>query len=414
MIDSLKKLIAIPSITDAPAEENMPFGRNVHDALIYMLDFCKGRGFRTKNCGDYLGWAEIGQGEELMGILCHLDVVPAGEGWEHDPFAGEIVDGKIYGRGVMDDKGPVMAAVFAMKDVLDSGKKLNKRVRIIFGCQEETGDWVDMDYYKEHEEIPSFGFTPDADFPAIYGEKGILMVRLSMEASKSGFVKVSGGDAPNMVADWAKGSLTDGTVLQEAGKAAHGSTPEEGENAISKLMEKAAVHDCPFAQFYMEKIGWCLDGSNIGIGLYDEASGSLSFSVGRIGMNDEMLSLEADIRYPVTYSGEEVLDRMEKAAAPYGVKVETITSMDPVYMDKDGEIIGKLMSAYAEVTGDKREAQVMGGGTYARAMAGIVAFGSVFPGRECTEHQKDEWIYVEDLEKAREIYRLAIEKLACE
>ena len=187
MIDALRKLIAIPSITDATAEEGKPFGKNVNDALVYMLNFCQDLGFRTKNCGNYLGFAEIGQGEELMGILCHLDVVPTGEGWQHDPFGGEVVDGRIYGRGAMDDKGPAMAAVYAMKDILDSGRKLNKRVRIIFGCQEETGDWVDMEYYKEHEEIPSFGFTPDADFPAIYGEKGILMVRLSMEASKSGF-----------------------------------------------------------------------------------------------------------------------------------------------------------------------------------------------------------------------------------
>ena len=414
MIDALRKLIAIPSITDATAEEGKPFGKNVNDALVYMLNFCQDLGFRTKNCGNYLGFAEIGQGEELMGILCHLDVVPTGEGWQHDPFGGEVVDGRIYGRGAMDDKGPAMAAVYAMKDILDSGRKLNKRVRIIFGCQEETGDWVDMEYYKEHEEIPSFGFTPDADFPAIYGEKGILMVRLSMEASKSGFVKISGGEAPNMVADWAKGTLADGTVLAEKGRAAHGSTPEEGENAISKLMEKAADFDCPFAKFYMEKIGWCLDGSNIGIGLCDEASGTLTFNAGRIGLTDDRLFLEADIRYPVTYSEEEVLDRMEKAVSSHGVKINVITSMDPVYMDKDGEVIKKLMSAYKEVTGDETQPQVMGGGTYARSMDNIVAFGPVFPGRDCTEHKKDEWIYVEDQEKAREIYKLAIEKLACE
>ncbi len=414
MIDALKKLIAIPSITGAAAEEGMPFGKDVHDALIYMLDFCKSLGFRTKNCGDYLGWAEIGQGEELMGILCHLDVVPTGDGWRHDPFGGEIVDGRIYGRGVMDDKGPAMAAVFAMKDILDSDRKLNKRIRIIFGCQEETGDWVDMEYYKDHEEIPSFGFTPDADFPAIYGEKGILMARLSTEAAGSGFAEISGGEAPNMVADWAKAVLADGTILAETGRAAHGSTPEEGENAITKLMEKAAGFDCPFARFYMEKIGWCLDGSHIGIGLSDEASGGLTFNVGRIGIEGGMLFLEADIRYPVTYSVEEVLDCMEKALSSHDVALNVITSMDPVYMDRDGEVITKLMEAYREVTGDKTQPQVMGGGTYARAMKNIVAFGPVFPGRACTEHKKDEWIYVEDLEKAREIYRQAIEKLTSE
>ena len=167
MIDKVKELIAIPSITGAVNEDGKPFGSSVNNALKYMLDLCSSFGFKTKNCDDYLGWAEIGSGKELMGILCHLDVVPTGEGWEHDPFAGEIINGRIYGRGVMDDKGPAMSAVYAMKDILDKEKKLNKRVRIIFGCQEETGDWVDMEYYKEHEEIPTFGFTPDADFPAI-------------------------------------------------------------------------------------------------------------------------------------------------------------------------------------------------------------------------------------------------------
>lgn len=413
MIEALRQLIAIPSITGAPAEEGAPFGKDVHDALIYMLEFCKAQGFRTKNCGDYLGYAEIGQGEELMGILCHLDVVPTGDGWHHDPFGGEIADGKIYGRGVMDDKGPAMAAVFAMKDILDSGRTLNKRVRIIFGCQEETGDWTDMDYYKAHEEIPSFGFTPDADFPAIYGEKGILMVRLSMDPSKSGFAQLSGGEAPNMVADWAKGTLPDGSQLSERGKAAHGSTPEEGENAITKLMEKAAIRGSAFARFYMEKIGWRLDGSGIGIGISDEASGPLTFNVGRVEMAEGKLSLEVDIRYPVTFSGEETAGRLQAAAAPYGVTAEVMTAMDPVYMDKDGPVIRALMDSYYQVTGDTSPPQVMGGGTYARAMAGIVAFGPVFPGRDCTEHKRDEWIYVEDLEKAREIYRLAIEKLAC-
>lgn len=406
MIESLQKLIAIPSVTGSP---------EVFDALDYALECCRSLGFRTKNVDGRLGYGEIGEGEELMGILCHLDVVPAGEGWTYAPFGGTVTeDGRIYGRGAMDDKGPAMAAVYAMKDVLESGKKLNKRVRVIFGVMEEGGEWADMDYYKEHEEIPSFGFTPDADFPAMYAEKGILMADLLMDEAKAGFAEIAGGDAPNMVAAWARGKLLDGSSFDERGTAAHGSTPEEGENAITKLMEKAADCGCYFAKVYMDKIGWCLDGSRCGIGLSDEASGGLTFNAGKIFMDGNKVRLSVDIRYPVTFAEEDVVAMLREKLTGTGLSVEVQSAMKPVYMDQNGPVISKLMEAYREVTGDDTPAQLMGGGTYARAMDNVVAFGPVFPGRELTEHKADEWIFVEDLEKAREIYRLAIEKLACE
>lgn len=414
MIEALKQLVAIPSVTGAPAEPGMPYGKNVRDALEKALELCGKLGFRTKKVGEFLGYAEIGQGEELMGILAHLDVVPPGNGWDHDPFGGEIADGKIYGRGVVDDKGPAVAAMYAMKEVLDTGKPLNKRVRLIFGCQEEEGDWDDMEYYKAHEEIPSFGFTPDADFPATYGEKGILVAVVSMDAMASGFWEITGGKAANMVADHAKAVLSDGTTLEAHGKSAHGSMPEEGENAITRLMEQAAQKGCPFAEFYMDKIGWCLDGSKFGVDLCDEASGGLTFSVGKIDMKDGKVVMKVDIRCPVTYGPEDILQPMRTVAAKQGLTADMEMWKKPVYMDEHGPVIEKLMEAYREVTGDDTPASVMGGGTYARAMDNVVAFGPVFPGRECTEHKPNEYIHLEDLEKAKNIYKLAIEKLACE
>lgn len=420
MIEELQSLIGIPSISEK-GDDHAPYGVETAKALKYVLDLCRDFGFRTENCENQAGYAEIGSGDEMIGILCHLDVVPAGNGWTYPPFAGEIHDGRLYGRGAVDDKGPAIACIFAMKELLETGIPLKKRIRIIFGQSEETGDWTDMEYYKQHEELPGYGFTPDADFPVIYGEKGILQIKLSMEQQKSGFLAVSGGYAPNVVADQASctvlGAGGEKMQFQANGKAAHGSTPEEGENAISKLMEllqkERDIKDfkCPFAEFYMDKIGFALHGEQIDCELSDEASGKITFNAGMIEVREGNVELSVDIRYPVTCSEKEVISRIKEQTEAYGVKVSVSESMAPVYLDKETPVIRALMEVYQEETGDDTPAMTMGGGTYARAMEGIVAFGPLFPGRECTEHQKDEYILLEDLEKAKEIYKKALYRL---
>ena len=250
MLETIKKLVAIPSVTGAAPEPGKPYGPYVYEALETALAFCEELGFRTKLDDEgYYGYAEIGAGEELMGILVHLDVVPPGSGWTHDPYGCEIAEGKLFGRGVVDDKGPAVAVIYAMKDILDSELMLDKRVRLILASQEEDGPWADIARYKAQEEIPGFGFTPDASFPATFGEKGILAVALSMPAERAGFREIQGGTATNMVADQAQAVLMDGTVLETRGRSAHGSMPELGDNAITSLMAQAAAHDCPFAQF---------------------------------------------------------------------------------------------------------------------------------------------------------------------
>ncbi|MGN0658275.1 MAG: Sapep family Mn(2+)-dependent dipeptidase [Emergencia sp.] len=408
MIEALKGLLEIESIADH-GRDGYPYGPGPAEALDYVLKLCESMGFATKNADGKYGYAEIGQGDELIGILCHLDVVPAGNGWNYPPFAGTVDHGRLYGRGALDDKGPAVANIFAMKDLLDSGRPLNKRIRIIFGQTEENGDWYDLDAYKASEELPSYGYTPDGDFPAIYVEKGILLIKLSMDLADSGFISLEAGKVPNMVPDVCRAVTASGTY-ETSGKAAHGSAPWSGENALTKMMEKLE-EEAPFARMYMELIGYDVFGEKLGIRCSDEESGELSLNTGMVKLEDGKLSLYLDIRHPVTISRGTILDLVSLAAAPYGASAETVHYMKPVYLDRKSPVMNCLLSAYQSVTGDQSEPLIIGGGTYARSMDNIIAFGPTLPGHENREHKEDEYILLEDLEALREIYRRAMEGL---
>ena len=420
MLQTLNALCSFRSVTEKCDDPDHPYGEETNKALKFMLKTCEDFGFRTVNMDNQIGYAEIGEGEDIFGILAHLDVVPAGSGWDHEPFAATATDdGYIYGRGVIDDKGPAVAAVYAMKDVLESGRKLNKRIRIIFGQTEEKGPWTDMDYYKEREEMPAMGITPDADFPALYGEKGIMHFTLSMPVEKAGFITVSGGQASNMVADEAKGAVRcEGVVrdFYEQGRASHGSTPQDGKNAISMLMAEVgyATEKCGMANFYNKYIGFNVYGEGFGLDISDEESGRLTMNVGKIEMNDESVVLSMDIRYPVTVDSHDVIARIEAVAEAEGLEFILEEDKKPIYMDKNGPLITELVKVYKDMTGLDDEARVIGGGTYARAMPNIVAFGPMIPGRECTEHQKNERILLDDYMLLRPIYREALMRICTE
>ncbi|MDD6502083.1 MAG: Sapep family Mn(2+)-dependent dipeptidase [Oscillospiraceae bacterium] len=415
-LTALKGLMAIESVAMVDADEQHPYGTGPAKALACVLDLCRELGIPAVNLDGKTAWAEIGSGDEIVGILGHLDVVPVGEGWTHDP-KGEVCGDRLYGRGAADDKGPTLAALFAMKDLLDSGVPLKRRVRLIFGQCEETGGWEDMEYYAAHEPLPVYGFTPDADFPAIYGEKGILNYELSLPLETSGLLSAEGGDAENMVPGWARAAVPtpDGPKAYAAqGHPAHASTPEKGVNAISKLMDALAADgvESPLVEFYQKHIGFDLTGERMGCGFSDEQSGGLTLNAGLLRTVGDRVVLTLDIRSPVTVESGRVRAAIEAACAPYGISVACTEDMKSIYMDKNGRVITAMLEVYREVTGDLSEPTVIGGGTYARAMPGIVAFGPMQPGRECTEHQKDEYILLEDLFQAEEIYRRTIEKLA--
>ena len=410
----LDGLLRIPSVTET-GDETYPFGKNCADALDYVLNLCERFGFRTKKCGNMLGWAEIGEGDEMIGILAHLDVVPAGTDWDYPPFAltRVTVDGeeRLIGRGVLDDKGPALMCIYAMRVLANAKIRLNRRVRIIFGLTEEAGEWRDMEYYKQTEELPTFGFTPDANFPCGYGEKGISVFELKMPLALAGVDAVSGGQASNMVPDACECTMG-GEKFSATGVSVHGSTPALGVNAIIECMKAANEKSpCALSEFIAKKFDADCDGAGLGVRMSDADSGALTLNLGVIEVRGDEVVMTVDIRYPVTKNYDAILTMLTANCAQYGVEVVPCGNKAPVYMDKNGSLIKTLHSVYCEVTGDTTEPFTMGGGTYARAMPNIVSFGPVMPGCEETAHQKNEYITVDNVDKAVRIYAQTLLRL---
>ena len=430
----------------------MPFGEDVQNAFEAMLGIADRDGFKTKNVDNYGGHIEFGQGEEILGILGHLDVVPEGIGWETPPYEPDIRNGRMYGRGTSDDKGPVMAAYYAMKALKETGFEPAKRVRIILGLDEET-NWEGIEYYLKHEEAPTLGFTPDANFPAIMAEMGIGVFDIAKKFGKNTnkgleLRSVDGGDASNMVASHARAVVRDEIggydAIKEAvaayrqetgykinckgvgksfeitteGVAAHGAMPEKGLNAISILMEflgrLSFVNEdaADFVEFYNRYIGFDLHGDKIGCGLEDEISGKLIFNVGVLKMDTESATLTINVRYPVTCNMDQVYDGMQPYCDEYNVGIMKEPGQAPIYKPADDPLVATLMDVYKEHTGDvDSKPLVIGGGTYARATDNIVAYGILFPGDPEVEHMPNEYVPLDKLVLSTKIFADAIYRL---
>ncbi|MEE0417972.1 MAG: Sapep family Mn(2+)-dependent dipeptidase [Clostridia bacterium] len=404
MIEALQKLVSFQSIAKEEGPE-YPYGKEVCGAKEYVLELAKSFGMRVEDVPGKYAYIEIGAGPRLIGILSHLDVVPAGDGWTQDPFGGEIVDGRIYGRGTTDDKGPTIAVLYAMK-ALKEKTTLSARIRLILGQTEENGEWRDIEAYTDAEEIPECGFTPDGDFPAIQNELGAMVFQVQMP--QSGFLQGEGGTAPNMVPAraWVK---TEFGTYEASGKACHGCAPWLGLNGISELMEKVyqAEPENRFLRMYADLIGKTIYGEKLGIAAEDE-SGKLTLNVGLLEVRDETATLMVDIRYPAKKNPDEISGSLVRQFSSYGASCECVYHVRPLYTPSDSPVLGALLSAYREVTGDDSRPISIGGGTYAKAMPNMVAFGPNFPGHENREHMEDEYILVEDFLKLEEIYERAL------
>ncbi|HEU3449152.1 ArcT [Streptococcus pneumoniae] len=427
---SLKTLISYPSVLNE-GENGTPFGQAIQDVLEKTLEICRDIGFTTYlDPKGYYGYAEIGQGAELLAILCHLDVVPSGDeaDWQTPPFEATIKDGWVFGRGVQDDKGPSLAALYAVKSLLDQGIQFKKRVRFIFGTDEENL-WRCMARYNTIEEQASMGFAPDSSFPLTYAEKGLLQVKLHGPGSDQ--LELEVGGAFNVVPDKAnyQGPLYEQVCngLKEAGYdyqsteqtvtvlgvPKHAKDASQGINAVIRLATiLAPLQEHPALSFLATQAGQDGTGRQIFGDIADKPSGHLSFNVAGLMINHERSEIRIDIRTPVLTDKEELVELLTRCAQNYQLRYEEFDYLASLYVAKDSKLVSTLMQIYQEKTGDNSPAISSGGATFARTMPNCVAFGALFPGAKQTEHQANECAVLEDLYRAMDIYAEAVYRLA--
>jgi len=427
---ALVDLVRIPSVCDEGAG-GFPFGEAVDQALRKALQIAGELGFKTHyGDGGYYGFAEIGEGKEMLGILGHLDVVPPGKltDWDRNPFDPIEMDGMLYGRGTQDDKGPLLASLYAVKALMDAGVKFNKRIRFIFGTDEESL-WRCINRYTANEEMPDFGFSPDSRFPVTYAEKGLLQLRL--EGINESGIRLTGGSAFNAVPDMIlyEGERQDDLAdkldqlgfeyewnedgIEVKGKATHAMVPEEGINAIARLCIalKAIGIESKAINFIAQEIGEDPNATRIFGDCADEPSGKLKFNVGKIELGlVEQLSI--DSRIPVTVSKEEMVSKLSAAAAKYGLEYKEFDWLAPIYLPLDHFMVTTLMNVYRQYSGDTvTPPRSSGGATYARAIKNCVAFGALTFDESMTEHQPNERADLKNLYKSMEIYAQAVYEL---
>ncbi len=459
-IDSLKdeiiaetcNLINIPSVSEETNNPDMPFGKYAKAALEYALNLGNKLGFRTKNIDGYCGYIEFGEGDELLGIIGHLDVVPSGDGWNTPPFEATIKDNKIYGRGAIDDKGPVVASLYAMKAIKDN-MNINCRVRLILGINEEKA-WKCIKHYKEVEESPSIGFSPDADFPCIYAEKGICTVYIKDDYTKYENlpIRISNIDCNNnainvvpkkcdvtLDIDVSKISLSDVTnfideelknlkfditysingtsiILHSAGIQAHSAHPDLGKNAISPMIIllnrffNRFKYKIELFEFFKNYIKTEFDGKSLNIDFEDE-SGKLTLNVGDFKFYENYLQLGINLRIPINTSIDTITNLIDLKCKNYSLDTYVDGVQESLYVPKDNYLVKTLCNIFNKMTNSNSEPIAIGGGTYARAFKNCVSFGANFPGDTDMCHQANEFIDIDKLMLSCKIYAETIYEL---
>lgn len=436
IISSIQAAVKINSVK-GKAKTDAPYGIGPKNALDFTLALGKQLGFKTGCCGNRVGWIEYGDGEEMVGVLGHLDVVPIGEGWKYPAFSAEIHDNKIYGRGVLDDKGPVIGAIYGLKAIRDLNLPIKRRIRVMFGTDEECGSSCVKYYIENGEELPTVGFTPDADYPLIFCEKGTTNAVIGGKIKSKGNIDVirfEGGVAPNVVTPKCilsvKGDIavteTDGitvikengiTTVEAIGIGAHGSTPRLGKNAAVMLANAVKCND--FGGDFQNMLNFILkylnnetNGVSLGINYHDEETGETTVNLGMLKYDGEEMKFTLDIRYPKNAVTEDVKKQIYSKALLFGMEVDKLVQVPILYISKDSELVEKLLRVYEIQTGISAEPLAIGGGTYAKAFPNMVAFGPMFPGDADVIHQPNECADIDKLIKSFQISAAAMLELA--
>lgn len=354
MIESIRRLVRIDSVETA-AEDDAPFGEGVKEALLTALSISEDLGFKTTNMENTIGYAQYGEGEDYVCAIGHVDVVPVGDGWKQPPFSGYMENGTIYSRGVLDNKGPVLACLYGLYAVKKLGIPLKHPVRIIFGCDEESG-FEDLKYYLSKEKPPIYGFTPDCKYPVVYSERGRAIVRITASV-----------------------------------------------NELSGFFD--------FVNTYF--IGAKNNGDRLGIDFYHKEYGMMEMRGYKLSASEDgkEVSFDATLSYPGGITIEEIMERIGEKCKDTGLRAEVVLNYDPVVFEKDSPMVKALQDSYEDVTGMDGTPVTTTGGTYAKGMPGIVPFGPSFPGQKGIGHNPNEWMTVEDLVTNAKIYAVALGRL---
>lgn len=442
LLSDYQTLLRFPSLEE-PALPDAPFGQANRDALDFMLGLSADSGMKTADIEGYCGWAEFGSGEKMVMSLGHLDVVPVGPGWKHEPFGAEIDGGYVYARGASDDKGPTMAMFYASKAVQACWPDIPVRIRNVFGCNEESG-FECVKRYMQTEEVPTIGVAPDAGWPCIHGEKGIadFLVQRTMPKGEVTMLELTGGQRPNIVIDscvcrvqvsaswratmemciaeawdknldfsWSGDILT----ITAHGKAAHGARPFGGDSAAIRALRflKDAV---PLNQerdydslFDLGHIG----GNGIGIAGSDEPSGPLTLNMGIVETVGDQVKFTLNVRYPVTFEGDDLKAKCIAflAKLPGDYRLVSMSDSKPLYFPIDHPLVKTICEVHEAETGETKEPGTMGGGTYARAVPNCVAIGTGWEG-DGPAHETDERMALTSLFKMAQIYGHLLVRLA--
>lgn len=452
LIESVCESVRIPSVCTEDGS-GLPYGREIDKAAKHAMACAESLGFRVTDLDGKICWAEYGEGEDIVAAMGHLDVVPPGDGWTFDPFSGALRDGKILGRGTQDDKGPLFSSLYALKALADLGVPLTKRVRVIFGMDEESGRMRDVAAYLASEPAPLYAYTPDGAYPVVNTEKGTIKFRSTVSFTQSGgaeavLASVSGGEGLGSVPAKAQAVIKAGesgaeelaarlkaeassrgwktdvvhngdtVTLKAAGRAAHATLPEIGINAVGRLfilLNTIRWSDGlgRFIRFMAEKFGVEHDGASLGIKASHPHCGRVTVNLALARGDSSSLTIVCGLYIPArTVEFDRVCEILKDGFTSAGADFEPTAQTKPLYYDESHPLIQTLMRGYRNATGEEPYPVSMCGGTYSKRMPNMVPFGAAFEGEDDRAHGTDEAVLISNMRESMRLMAYALWEMA--